>query len=678
MERAASAAAEARATQAMALDEAAPAGGDPGNSGGGQIAVAIDPADAALACPSCGLDLSWSDEFASLRVCPTCRRHFPLPARERLALLVDPDSFVETNAALVSVDPLIFRDLLPLPERLAEAQERSVGSGGGAGLSEAVVTGTARIGGQEAVLIVFDPAYLGASIGVVAGEKIVLAMELAAGRRLPLIALCAAGGARTRAGLLSLAQLPKMAAAAARLHRLGVPFVSVLAHPTTGGVYAGLANQADIIFAEPGAQIGLGGVSRGRGAESPPAVAPAESLLEQGLIDGIVARDRLRPTLITLLSLFADRGSFQPVVTTAPADAPAPTVARQPVWEEAIFAAHPERPTSLDLLRRVTVDFVELHGDRVAADDPAIVCGLARLGGIPVAAVAQERGRGELVVPRREGRSGPAGYRKAARVMRLAAHLELPILVLIDTPGVDPDPAASGASGVAVAQALGLISLLPVPIVSVVVGEAGGVGAIALSVGDRMLMLEHAVYSVAGQEGGAPWAFDPTPERGERATPALMLTARECLRLGIVDAVVPEPTPAAHADPDATGHALAAALTAALNDLAGIGPRRLLNERARRVRGLGQSTPEGREAARREMRELQEVQRALARSLGDLRDRWDARQRGLPRLHLPSLPALSSLQRPDLVDLASRLVARRASEGGERETEATRTSEPEG
>jgi hypothetical protein len=156
-------------------------------------------------------------------------------------------------------------------------------------------------------------------------------------------------------------------------------------------------------------------------------------------------------------------------------------------------------------------------------------------------------------------------------------------------------------------------------------------------------------------------------ESGERATTAAILTARDCHRLGVVDVVVAEPAPAAHADLDAAAHALGSALIRALADLAGVGQRRLLEERTRRVRGLGQATPEGQEAVRREMRELQEVQRGLARSVAELRERWDARQRGRTRLQFPSLPTLPtmptlpnlpSFQRPDLTELAARFGAR--------------------
>lgn len=598
-----------------------------------------------LDCPTCGANLTTAELFQTFRVCPACRRHFPLPARERLTLLVDPASFVETNAALASVDPLIFRDPLPFADRRAEAQERL-------SLPDAVITGTGAICGQTAVLVVLDFAYFGGNIGVVAGEKITLAMELAAARHRPLVAVCSGGAARTQEGMLSLVQLAKTAAAAARLHRAGVPFISVLTHPTTGGVYAGLANQADIIFAEPGARIGFSAAreasveGRGDGGTN-----SAEFLLAHGAIDGVVERAELRATLGTLLDLFATRG-------TAQVDGP-PTQTRAgigpPVWEEAGFASHPDRPTALTYIGRLMSSFVELHGDRVAADDPALVCGIGRLAGMTVAVIAQERGRGDERERRRAGRMRPAGYRKALRMMRLAGHLELPLLALIDTPGPESGPEAEADGiGVVLAQALALLSVLPVPVVSVVIGEGGSAGALALAIGDRMLMQEHAVYSVVGAEGKGPLRLHQT--NASAGDPScLNLTARECLRLGVIDAVVPEPIPAAHADPDAAAAALQTAILRALAELGSTGPRRLVDARARKIRQLGQATAEGREATRHELRELIELQRdALARSLGDLRDRWEGRPRGLPtlpKLHMP---------RPDL---AGRVAALRSNVG---------------
>ena len=375
---------------------------------------------APLPCPSCDLDLSEADLFDEFRVCPSCRRHFPLPARERVRQLADQDSFIETNAALVSVDPLVFRDLLPVPDRLDAARERATGGLTPEGsVREAVITGVGEISGRQAVLVILDHAYLGSEIGLVAGEKIVLAMELAEQRRLPLIVLCAAGGARTRPGFLSLSQLAKIASSATALHRAGVPFVSVLSHPTTGSIYAGLANQADIILAEPGARIGYGaGATRGARREPGAKTNPAEVVLAHGLIDAVTDRLALRETLGTLLHLFADRGAYHqapPSPSTAPDH---PTPAR----EAATIARDPSRPAALHYLRRIVTDFVELHGDRATGDDPTVVCGLGRLAERPIVIIAQHRPPAPGSTLDRDHphapRIGPSGYRKAIRVMR--------------------------------------------------------------------------------------------------------------------------------------------------------------------------------------------------------------------------------------------------------------------
>jgi acetyl-CoA carboxylase carboxyl transferase subunit beta len=278
------------------------------------------------------------------------------------------------------------------------------------------------------------------------------------------------------------------------------------------------------------------------------------------------------------------------------------------------------------------------------------------LHGVSVAVIAQERGRGDAAADRNGGRMSAAGYRKAARLLRLSGHLELPVVTLIDTPGAASGVEAEAAGiGVAMAQAFGLLPLLPVPIVSAVIGEAGGLGALVLGAGDRVLMLERAMYAPAGPEWTRPTSPASELERGERG-PATRLSARECQRLGVIDVVVPEPGAGAHLDPDGAARSLGAALLDALAELSGIGPRRLVDERSRRLRNLGLTTPEGREEARREVHELQEWQRSLARSFGEWRGRWEGRTHGRPRLPV-------SLHRPDLTDLASRLAARRAAVG---------------
>lgn len=575
--------------------------------------------DETLACPTCGVELTGTPDFDIYCVCPTCHRHFPIPARDRLRLLVDSETFRETNAALVSLEPLVFRDLLPVPDRLAEAAERA-GSGPGSGVSEAVLTGTGAIGGHQAVLIVLDHAFLGGSIGPVAGEKILLAMESATSRRLPLIALCTAGGARTQEGLLGLLQAPKIAAAAAAMHRTGVPFVSVLAHPATGAVWTALATQADIILAEPGAHVGPSGQQSG--VEQ---VETSESLLARGLIDGVVDRPHLRETLSRLLGLFADRGAYHPApfasfAIATPSGETDAARRRAAGWEEARLAHHPERPRAEAYLTRLVTDWVELHGDRTCQDDGALLTGLGRIAGAPVAVIASQGTRVATA----------GAFRKAKRILRLAGHLELPVVAFIDAPGAeaghDTAPAETAAE---LAGLIGLIGLLPVPVISVVIGEAAGAAGVAFAAGDRLLMQEHAISTVSGGSGVDRRAAGPL-------TASRALTASECQRLGFADIIVPEPRPAAHANPDDAARMLGSAIATTLTELASIAPRRLLDDRALKLRALGQTTPEAREAARYEVRELQELQRTLARSLGDLRVRLEGLQ--LPHLQVPQLP----------------------------------------
>lgn len=604
--------------------------------------------DAVLACPSCGADLLGADDFETYRVCAQCDRHFPVPALERVHLLADADSFTETNGVLVSVDPLIFRDLLPFPDQDEQMRQRT---GPGGGLGEAVITGTATIGGRPALLLVLDHTYLGGNLGPVAAEKVVLAMEHAAAHRLPLIAICAASysgyptvdESRSQAGVLSLAQWPKIAAAAARLHGAAVPLISVLAHPTTGGVYAGLGSQADVILAEPGAHISLDAAHRGYPAV--PMATTAEDLLAQGQLDAVIDRRQVRTTIAALLGLFADRGGF----VAPPAEDPVPVTVSPPHWEQLALSAHPERPDGREITHLLTSEFVALHGDRIGGDDPAITCGLGRVGGRPVAIVAQNRRQAEHEIA-----TGVTGWRQALRVMRLAGRFELPIVALIDSAGraAAPGPEDAG-TGLAIAGLMHLSSLLPVPIVSVIIGQGRGLPAMALSSGDRRLMLQHSVLMAdeTHQPAQPPWSAEARSAFPAAVLPgAQPLTAQECLRLGLVDTVVAEPLPAAHADPATAARLLDLALSRALAELSGFGPRRLLEDRSRRVRSLGASTPEVREEARREIRELQELQRTLSRSLGGLRGRWEGRARGRPRLPRPSLPSVASLPRPGSLD----------------------------
>ena len=260
------------------------------------------PEDLWIKCPSCG-ELIYSRELErSSHVCPKCSYHFRLRARERIAQLSDPGSFVELHADIRPGDPLGFVDGAgPYDRKLEQTQSKS-------GEAEALVVGATTIGGVPATLAVSDFEFLGASMGSVYGEKLVRAVEFAAARRTPLLTVSSSGGARMHEGLYSLMQMAKTVAALARLGRAGVPHIALLADPCYGGVTASYATVADVVLAEPGALIGFAGprvIEQITRQKLPAGFQTAEFLLAHGMIDMIVPRADLSATLATLFWHYA-------------------------------------------------------------------------------------------------------------------------------------------------------------------------------------------------------------------------------------------------------------------------------------------------------------------------------------------------------------------------------------
>ena len=256
--------------------------------------------------------------------------------------------------------------------------------------------------------------------------------------------------------------------------------------------------------------------------------------------------------------------------------------------QRVMIARHPRRPYTLDYLSTIFTDFIELHGDRVFRDDPAIVGGWARLGGHTVMVVGHQKGRDTKDNLRRNfGMPHPEGYRKALRLMKLAAKFAAPVVSLIDTPGAYPGLGAEErGQSEALARSILEMAALPTPIVAVVIGEGGSGGALALGVADRVLMLENSVYSVISPEGCAAILWKDASQR-ERAAQALKITSEDLLRLQVIDEVVPEPPGGAHADPDATGESLREALLRHLTDLRKARPDRLVKRRAEKYAAMG-------------------------------------------------------------------------------------------
>ncbi len=257
-------------------------------------------------------------------------------------------------------------------------------------------------------------------------------------------------------------------------------------------------------------------------------------------------------------------------------------------WQQVQLARHPARPYTLDYIGRIFTDFVELHGDRLYRDDPAIVGGMAELQGLPVMVIGHQKGRETRESIRRNfGMPNPEGYRKALRLMELAARYGRPVITFIDTPGAHPGIGAEErGQAEAIARNLREMALLPTPIVCVITGEGGSGGALALAVGDRVLMLEHAVYAVISPEGCATILWKDAGQRQEAAE-ALRLTSRDLAEQGVIDRIIGEPEGGAHRDPDGMAILLARALVEELATLQGRRPEELVEARVAKFGRMG-------------------------------------------------------------------------------------------
>ncbi|MEV6816001.1 acetyl-CoA carboxylase carboxyltransferase subunit alpha [Micromonospora sp. NPDC051296] len=560
--------------------------------------TATAPAGEALwsRCGGCATLLYRKRLRRNLDVCPECGRHTRLAAPERVRQLVDPSSFQPLPDRAVEVDPIGFVDVLPYPHRLTAARADT-------GLPEAVLCGTATIGRYRCALAVMDFRFLGGSLGCAVGELITRTAEQALDAGMPLILVTASGGARMQEGALSLMQMATVSQAIAALREAGLLTVSVLTDPTYGGVAASFATCTDLVLAESGARMGFAGprvIRQVTGRSLPDGFQTAEFLLRHGQVDMVVPRHALRARLVAVLA--AANGGRRPAVRVGvpghppapprpagrPPDPPPTGAAARDAWETVRLARHLRRPTTLDYLETAFDGFTELHGDRLGRDCPAVVGGLARLDGRHLMVIGHQKGHTNAeVVARNFGMATPAGHRKALRLMRLAARLGLPVVTLVDTPGADPGiDAEEHGQAAAIAENILALSVLPTPVVAVVTGEGGSGGALALAVADRVLMLQHAVYSVISPEGCAAILW-PGRTAAPQAARALRLTAPDLCRLGIVDEVVPEPVGSAADDPEATARAVREAVLANLLPLLDVPIATLVQHRRRRFRRFG-------------------------------------------------------------------------------------------
>jgi acetyl-CoA carboxylase carboxyl transferase subunit beta len=552
-------------------------------------------------CLACGADLSGSTNYRRLRVCPACGYHYAISARRRIAAIADEGSFKETSKWIQSLDPLEFSPRISYRVRLLQDQTRT-------GLSEAVVTGTCSIGGTPVVIIVLDSSFLGGSMGVVVGEKVTLALELAARKKVPCVAMVTSGGTRIQEGVLSLMQMAKTTLATRTLRDKGQAFIVVLSNPSTGQVLGSFASMADIIFSEPGAHIGFAPLGDLREVDGKriDAEHTAEAYLERGHVDAIVKRENLKHDIASVLDLISPE--FR-LTSSRRARSDSPVIRPREAWEMVKLARRPDRPRSRFYIDNVFANFFELHGDRVYSDDSSVIIGLARLGGQSVMVIAQEKS--SLVVEHhgssalRQGEITPGGFRKARRGVILAETFKLPVITIVDSPGprLGIDMEQRGLAS-AIARMIDQMGRVKIPTLSVLIGEGGSEAALAFGLADRVLMLENAIYTPISPERGAQTEMSD-PGRASEIARALKLTSVDCIEMEIVDDIVPEPEHGAHASPDEAARLLKRSLMRELSELTQMSAKTLLRRRQKKFRKVGEYGSRFRLALKRETKAWQ-------------------------------------------------------------------------
>ncbi len=484
-------------------------------------------------CNKCGAAIIAEEVKRDGYICPKCGGYFRVHAYRRIQMVADPDTFEEWDHDLTGGNPMHYRGY---EEKVHALQEKT-------GLQEAVVTGKCRINGKETVLAVCDGRFMMSSMGWAVGEKITRAVENATEKRLPVIIFACSGGARMQEGITSLMQMAKTSAALKRHSDAGLLYVSVLTEPTTGGVTASFAMLGDVILAEPGALIGFAGprvIEQTIHQKLPKGFQRAEFLLEHGFVDDIVKRENLKETLGKILT-FHEKGDL----VLGQNQLECSHIGNSPflsAWERVQLSRKMDRPSGSDYIEALFDDFTELHGDRTYGDDKAIIGGIASFHGMPVTVIAQQKGNNTKEnIYHNFGMPMPEGYRKALRLMKQAEKFHRPVICFVDTPGAFCGvEAEERGQGEAIARNLMELSGLKTPVLSIVTGEGGSGGALALAAGDQVWMLENSVYSVLSPEGFASILWKDST-RAEEAAEVMKLTATDLYQKGIIEEMIPEP-----------------------------------------------------------------------------------------------------------------------------------------
>jgi acetyl-CoA carboxylase carboxyl transferase subunit beta len=535
--------------------------------------------------------MDMEDFVKNYRVCPSCGYHSRLTWQERLEITADQGSFVEFCQTMDSANPIAYPGY---EEKIAELQRAR-------GTREAVVTGRCTIMGSSAVIGIMDSYFMMASMGSVVGEKITRAFEYGTEHHLPVIIFTASGGARMQEGIFSLMQMAKTSGVVARHHQAGQLYITVLADPTTGGVTASFASLGDIIIAEPGVLIGFAGkrvIQDTIGQALPEKFQTAEFVYEHGFTDMIVRRDALRDILSRLIRLHLYPAGNLPRAEGTPQARPGEFSSGQAgdgkpgqkltVVQRLGLLRSLNRPSVNDYIPRIFTSFTEFHGDRYFGDDPAVMAGAGLLGDTPVTLITQVRGRDIEELKRTNfSMPHPEGYRKALRLAKQAEKFHRPVICLIDTPGAFCGVGAEErGQGESIARNLMEFMTLKTPVISVILGEGGSGGALALGICDELAMLENALYSVISPRGFASILWKDA-SREKEAAELMKISAEDLYAWGICDKIIDEPAGGAVTDIPLTAQNLADYLSGAVKRYASADIDTILEKRYQKYRRIG-------------------------------------------------------------------------------------------
>ncbi|MCX4908995.1 carboxyl transferase domain-containing protein [Streptomyces sp. NBC_00878] len=392
------------------------------------------------------------------------------------------------------------------------------------GEEESVVCGTAVLGTVPAVLISFEFGFLGGSLGERTGDRLEAAYAHAREHRLPVVSLVATGGSRMQEGMRALVQLQRVARQSALTRAAGLPQIAVLRDPTTGGGWATLGAGADVVLALPGAQVGFAG-SRVRPPEADPAAYTAESQLAAGAVDAVVPQEELRETLALWVRLLSRPSSEAAPPPPALADTGLPATG----WEAVHNARSPQRPRATAYLDTCFTHRAAISGDRCGGTDDGLLCGFGTWA---------EDGRTIAYAAQTGTATRPAGYRTATRLIRLADRLRIPVLTLVDTPGAANDAEAERqGAGAAIAEVFAAVAAARTPVTTLLIGEGGSGGALALAAPDNTWATPDSYFSVIAPELAAAILKRP-PSEARATADQLRIRPQDLLDLGVVRGIV--------------------------------------------------------------------------------------------------------------------------------------------